>query len=83
MKDAILTVRVPAELKERYSRLAQATERSRSFLVNEALEQYLRVNEWQLMEIKRAVEYADSPGAEWTDHKELRGQWEDGVVKKG
>jgi len=82
MKDAVLTVRVPAEIKEKYSRLAKATNRSRSFLLNEALEFYLRVNEWQVMETKSAVEYADSPGARWIDHEDIKKEWEDRLARQ-
>ena len=77
MKNAVLTVRVSSEIKEKYSRLAEATNRSRSFLLNEALELYLSVNEWQVMETMRAVEYADSPGARWIEHEDIRKEWEE------
>ena len=77
MKNAILTVRVPSKIRDKYSKLAEATNRSRSFLLNEALEFYLNVNEWQIMETMRAVEYADSPDAKWIEHEEIKKEWED------
>ena len=39
MATAAISTRVPTELSERYSRLARETGRSRSFYVNEALQE--------------------------------------------
>ena len=34
------------------------------------------LNEWQITEIQKAVEKADSPDAEWVDHDDVRKKWE-------
>lgn len=39
MATAVTSMRIPTELNERYSRLARETGRSRSFYVNEALQE--------------------------------------------
>ena len=39
MATAVTSMRIPTELNERYSRLAKETGRSRSFYVNEALQE--------------------------------------------
>jgi len=41
MTTAILTLRVPEEIKEKLDKLAQATHRSKSFLAEEAIARYL------------------------------------------
>ena len=43
MATAVTSMRIPTELNERYSRLAKETGRSRSFYVNEALQEAIRV----------------------------------------
>ena len=48
-----VTVRVPAALKDRLDRLANATARSRSWLAAHALEVYVKDQEWQLAAIRK------------------------------
>lgn len=55
-----LTLRLPAELKERLERLAAATDRSRAWLACDALEAYLAANEWQIAKIEAGVRAADA-----------------------
>ncbi|WP_423932540.1 CopG family ribbon-helix-helix protein [Chlorobium sp.] len=42
---------MPATMKMRVDRLAEATRRSRSFVIEEAIEHYLTMNEWQVQSI--------------------------------
>ena len=56
----ILTVRLEPELTEQLDKLAKATQRSRSFLIAEAVREYIALNEWQIEEIKKALVEADS-----------------------
>jgi predicted transcriptional regulator len=55
-----MTVRLEDDLKERLDRLAEATERSKSFLAAEAIRTYVENNEWQLAEIRAALSEADA-----------------------
>jgi RHH-type transcriptional regulator, rel operon repressor / antitoxin RelB len=48
-----VTVRVPAALKNRLDRLADATARSRSWLAAHALQVYVEDQEWQLAAIRK------------------------------
>lgn len=48
-----VTVRVPAALKTRLDKLADATARSRSWLAAHALEVYVKDQEWQLSTIRK------------------------------
>ena len=54
-----LTVRLDEELKQRLERLSSATQRSRSFLAAEAIRDFVELNEWQVQEIKKAIDEAD------------------------
>jgi RHH-type transcriptional regulator, rel operon repressor / antitoxin RelB len=50
-----VTVRVPAALKNRLDKLADATARSRSWLAAHALQVYVEDQEWQLAIIREGV----------------------------
>ena len=56
--------------KDRIDRLARLQDRSRSYLINEALDSYLELMEWQLAHIAAAVEQADN--GEFADDAEVR-----------
>jgi len=71
LKAANLTVRVKSTTKERLEALARATRRSKSYVIEEALEHYLDVNEWQIRGIEDAVAEADTPDAEWISHEDV------------
>lgn len=79
-KSESLTVRVKPLTKSRLAALARATQRSKSFVIEEALELYLDVNEWQISGIHAALAEADNPGAEFTDHDEVLARWEKKVA---
>ena len=55
-----LTIRIQPELKERLDRLAQATQRSKSYLAAEALRDYIELNAWQIQEVDDAIREADA-----------------------
>lgn len=71
IKASSSTVRVKPETKRRLAALARDTRRSESLVIEEALEQYLEVNEWQLKGIEEAVSEADAPDALFVDHEEV------------
>jgi RHH-type rel operon transcriptional repressor/antitoxin RelB len=54
-----LTIRLEKKLKGRLDYLAEATQRSKSFLAAEAIRDFIELNEWQIQEIKEAVQEAD------------------------
>jgi len=55
---AIMSVRIEDDILARLDDLADATQRSKSFLAAEAIREYLDLNEWQIQHIKEAVELA-------------------------
>ncbi len=60
MDTAVLTFRVPAEVKQQLDALAEATHRSRSWLAGEAIQRYIALEGWQIGEIQQALTEADA-----------------------
>jgi predicted transcriptional regulator len=58
--DTNFTIRLDSTLKRTLDKLAKATRRSRAFLAQDALRQYLEDQAWQVAEIKKAVKEADA-----------------------
>jgi predicted transcriptional regulator len=65
------SVRLDEETKDRLERLAKSVHRPKTYLCAEAIKEYIEANEWQIKEIKKAVEKADKPGAKFIDHEEV------------
>ena len=74
LKAASLTVRVKPDTRSRIENLARTTHRSKSYVIEEALEQYLDVNEWQVKGIQDALNEADRHDAIFVDHDEVLAQ---------
>lgn len=55
----VLTLRLDPKLTKQLDRLADAMQRSRSFLITEAVWEYVALNEWQIEETKKALVEAD------------------------
>lgn len=55
-----MTIRLEPDLKRRLDLLAEATNRSKSFLAAEALRDFVELNEWQIAEIQDAIKEADA-----------------------
>jgi len=72
----ILTLRLDQRDRNRLEKLAKATNRSRSYLAAEAIREYLALNEWQVSEIKKAIEEADrGEFASESEVKRFRKKW--------
>lgn len=55
-----MSLRLDDEVKERLEKLADATQRSKSYLAAEAIRAYVETNEWQIGEIRKAVKEANA-----------------------
>lgn len=55
-----MTIRVDEEVKLRLDKLAESTHRSKSFLAAEAIRSYVENNEWQIEEIRAALDEAEA-----------------------
>jgi RHH-type rel operon transcriptional repressor/antitoxin RelB len=82
LKAASLTVRVKPDTRTRLDNLARITRRSKSYVIEDALEQYLDVNEWQIKGIQEALIEANNSGAIFIDHDDVLATWEAKVARK-
>jgi RHH-type rel operon transcriptional repressor/antitoxin RelB len=74
MTSATITIRLDEQIRIRLVKLAEATHRSKSFLAAEAISDYLKVQEWQIREIKKGIAEADA--GEYTSHNKVIKYWE-------
>lgn len=56
----VFTIRIPSDKQAQLDSLAAAMDRPRSWVVNQAIEDYLETQSWQIAEIKKALEEADA-----------------------
>ena len=71
-----MTIRLEDEVRDRLDRLAEATQRSKSFLAAEAIRAFVETNEWQIGEIRAALREADAGDfASDKDVAELSRKW--------
>jgi predicted transcriptional regulator len=59
MAEGVFTVRIPPEKQRQLDALAQVLERSRNWVVSNAIDQYLDVQAWQIAHIQHGVVEAD------------------------
>ena len=55
-----MTIRLDDDVKDRLDVLADATQRSKSFLAAEAIRAFVETNEWQIGETRAALKEADA-----------------------
>ena len=55
-----VSFKIPAGMKKRVDLLAEATRRSRTFVIEEAIAQYLTLNEWQVQSIAAGLDDLDN-----------------------
>ncbi|MFZ3210959.1 MAG: ribbon-helix-helix protein, CopG family [Terriglobales bacterium] len=57
--NTVVTLRLEPELRAQLDRLAKVQRRSRSFIAAEAIREYVTANEWQIEEIRKALQEAN------------------------
>jgi RHH-type transcriptional regulator, rel operon repressor / antitoxin RelB len=72
-----LTVRLDRSVKKRLEAAAARVRRSKSFLAAEAIEEYLAVQEWQIVAIREGLEAADR--GELVPHDQVKA-WAKSIV---
>lgn len=55
-----MTIRLDDEAKDRLDRLAESTQRSKSFLAAEAIREFVESNEWQIAEMCASLKEANA-----------------------
>jgi RHH-type rel operon transcriptional repressor/antitoxin RelB len=77
-RDSNLTIRLDPRTKALLDHLAAATDRSRAFLVLQALKRYLAAEAWQVQAAEQGIQQADS--GDFADEAEVRAilrRWHD------
>lgn len=62
MTKTMISARIPEKLGEDLAALAESTQRSKAYLLTEALERYVERQSWLVREIDAAVKEADESG---------------------
>jgi RHH-type transcriptional regulator, rel operon repressor / antitoxin RelB len=65
----LISVRVPAAIAEKLEALASSTDRSKSYLAAQAIEEYIASHEWQIAAIKEGLKSANA--GELVDHADV------------
>ena len=66
-----MSLTVPADKQAKLDAIAANARRSRSYIVNEAIDHYLDLHEWQTRRIEERLERTQSSDAAWTPHDEV------------
>ena len=72
----LISVRVSDNVAQRLAELADATDRSKSYLAAQALEEFIALQEWQVKAIRQGIRQADT--GKLVEHKEalkVLGKW--------
>ena len=77
-----LHARVPQELLKELDKIAMNLGRSRNWVLNEALKQYLDVQQWQIELIEQRLSESEDSEAKYIDHDELMKKHEKHLKKK-
>ena len=79
MQKQTVTFRASRKKVRELDRLAQALERDRSYLLNEAVDQYLSVQEYHLRQIKEGL--AQARAGKLVDYEQVKADWERRLAK--
>ena len=67
------SIRIPDQLRDEYDALAEATGRTRNYLMAEALERYAAEERWQLAQVDEGI--ADADAGDVVTHEQLQADW--------
>jgi len=80
MATEAFTVRAESDLVHQLDHLADSLDRSRNYLVNQALKEYLKHHAWQIEKITQGIAAADR--GELVDHDEVMREMENLIERK-
>ena len=66
-----MSLSVPSDKQAKLDTIAANAKRSRSYIVNEAIDHYLDLYEWQTRRIEERLQRTQSGDARWTPHDEV------------
>jgi predicted transcriptional regulator len=67
-----ISVRVPEKKKDALDKIAASLNRDRSWVINEAIDNYLDLYGWQVEHMRKAVKRADRRNALWHTSDKVR-----------
>jgi RHH-type transcriptional regulator, rel operon repressor / antitoxin RelB len=70
MKKTMISARIPQELDEKLEAFAKLDKRSKSFIIEEALERYVAREAWIVEKMDKAFAEAETAG-EWTSNEAM------------
>jgi RHH-type transcriptional regulator, rel operon repressor / antitoxin RelB len=70
MEKQTISFRLDSDKVSALDALAEAVDRDRSYLLNEAVAAYLDIQQWQIDHVKAAIKQADA--GQFVEHKEIR-----------
>ena len=73
METQTLTFRTNRKKVKALDRLAQALDRDRSYLLNEAVDQYLSVHEYHLRQVREGL--AQARAGKLIDYEQVKADW--------
>ena len=79
MQKRTLTFRTSPKKVEALDRLADALDRDRSYLLNEAVDQYLSVHDYHLQQIRKGL--AQARAGELLDYEQVKAAWKKRLAK--
>ena len=71
-----MSVSVSPDKQAKLDAIAAGADRSRSYIVNEAIDHYLDLYEWQTRRIRERLDRAQSTDTAWIPHDEVFGRLE-------
>lgn len=77
-----LHARIPQETITKLDRIADSIGRSRNWVFNEALRQYLEIQQWQVELIKERLSQSEDKNAKFISHEEIMKRNEKHLKKK-
>jgi len=79
--DKMLNVRIKQELRDKLNALAEATGRTQTYIVEEALESFYDLHAWQIAAIEEGIRAVDE--GDVTSHEDVKSYWESKLVHDG
>ena len=70
---SVMSVRLPDEVEQQLGQLAQSTGRTKSWLANQAIQDYLAREAWQITEVEAALREANA--GDFVPEKEMMAQF--------
>jgi predicted transcriptional regulator len=77
-----MSISVSPDKQAKLDAIAANADRSRSYIVNEAIDHYLDLYEWQTRRIEERLERAQSGEAKWIPHEEVFDKLEEKIKER-